>query len=100
MELFKIINYNNLFFNEKFYDFLKTMQPVSIAQIKKQANIVNFSKHDKENFIKTCNILVKNPQQDNIYFDLTHYEFNNNFQDYQNIIVGLRPEYVSNTEQK
>ena len=69
MELFKIINYNNLFFNEKFYDFLKTMQPVSIAQIKKQADIVNFSKHDKENFIKTCNILVKNPQQDNIYFD-------------------------------
>ena len=31
-------------------------------------------------------------------FDLTHYEFKNNFQDGQKIVVGLRPEYVSNTE--
>ena len=31
-------------------------------------------------------------------FDLTHYEFKNNFQDGQKIVLGLRPEYVSNTE--
>ena len=36
--------------------------------------------------------------EDNIKFDLSHYEFNNNFQDDQKIVVGLRPEYVSNTE--
>ncbi len=36
--------------------------------------------------------------EDNINFDLTHYEFENNFQNNQKIVVGLRPEYVSNTE--
>ena len=30
-------------------------------------------------------------------FDLSRYEFNNSFQDGQKIILGLRPEYVSNT---
>ena len=34
----------------------------------------------------------------NIYSNDDEYEFKNNFQNGQKIVVGLRPEYVSNTE--
>ena len=36
----------------------------------------------------------------NIIFDLTHYNFKNNFESNQKVILGLRPEYVSNIEDK
>ena len=49
-------------------------------------------KKDSQSVIFTPN------NEDNINFDLTHYKFKNNFQNGQKIVVGLRPEYVSNTE--
>ena len=53
----------------------------------------------KGKIIKESNLAIFTPDnEDNINLDLTHYEFKNNFQDHQKIIVGLRPEYVSNTE--
>ena len=53
----------------------------------------------KGKIIKESNLAIFTPDnEDNINLDLTHYEFKNNFQDHQKIVLGLRPEYVSNTE--
>jgi len=53
----------------------------------------------KGKIIKESNSAIFTPDnEDNINFDLTHYEFNNHFEGGQKIVVGLRPEYVSNTE--
>ena len=49
-------------------------------------------KKDSQSVIFTPN------NENSINFDLTHYKFKNNFQNGQKIVVGLRPEYVSNTE--
>ena len=49
-------------------------------------------KKDSQSVIFTPN------NENSINFDLTHYKFKNNFQKGQEIVVGLRPEYVSNTE--
>ena len=43
-------------------------------------------------------VIFKPNNENNINFDLTHYEFKNNLEEGQKIVLGLRPEYISNIE--
>ena len=66
--------------------------------------IADFIGSPSMNFIKGVvnkvseSVIFTPNNENNINFDLSHYEFKNDFQDGQKIVVGLRPEYVSNIE--
>ena len=66
--------------------------------------VADFIGSPSMNFIKGTaqknnqSIIFTPENEDNINFDITHYEFINNFNNNQKIIIGLRPEYLSNTE--
>ena len=66
--------------------------------------VADFIGSPSMNFIK--GVLKKDSQsvifipnnENNIKLNLTHYKFQKNLQDDQIVVLGLRPEYVSNTE--
>ncbi|PPR42511.1 MAG: sn-glycerol-3-phosphate import ATP-binding protein UgpC [Alphaproteobacteria bacterium MarineAlpha5_Bin11] len=66
--------------------------------------VADFIGSPSMNFIKgiiknDSNSVIFIPNNENeISFDLTHYEFKNSFENGQKIILGLRPEYISNLE--
>ena len=66
--------------------------------------VADFIGSPSMNFIKgiiskETNSVIFTPNNENeINFDLTHYEFKNTIENNQKIVLGLRPEYISNIE--
>ena len=53
----------------------------------------------KGNLKKSGRSIIFTPNNEtNINLELTHYDFKNNFKNEQKVVMGLRPEYVSNTK--
>ena len=81
-------------------------EPQTIYDKPNSLFVADFIGSPSMNFIKgeiiqdSQSVIFIPNNENNINFDLTHYEFKKNFQSNQKIVVGLRPEYISNTDNK